>query len=89
MNFLIFIFSYIDIQPEYNLLSFILSAQSKLNIGRLSNINNISIRVKTSRNQAGPGWSGLVGRLVLGKIVSLSFQWPGEPHSQAGNVCFA
>ena len=87
MNFLIFIFSYIDIQPEYNLLSFILSAQSKLNIGRLSNINNISIRVKTSRNQA--GWSGLVGRLVLGKIVSLSFQWPGEPHSQAGNVCFA
>ena len=87
MNFLIFIFSYIDIQPEYNLLSFILSAQSKLNIGRLSNINNISIRVKTSRNQA--GWSGLVVRLVLGKIVSLSFQWPGEPHSQAGNVCFA
>ena len=33
MNFLIFIFSYIDIQPEYNLLSFILSAHSKLNIG--------------------------------------------------------
>ena len=68
MNFLIFIFSYIDIQPEYNLLSFILSAQSKLNIGtcHLSNTNNISIRVKTfSSNQA------LDGGLDLGKIVSL------------------
>ena len=55
-------------------------------------VNSISAACQTSTTFLSvwkhPG-TRLAGRLVLGKIVSLSFQWPGEPHSQAGNVCFA
>ena len=66
MNFLIFIFSYIDIQPEYNLLSFILSAHSKLNIGAVKHHQHF-YRVKTFGNQlVVAGWP-----IGLGKTVSL------------------
>ena len=57
MNFLIFIFSYIDIQPEYNLLSFILSAQSKLNIGPVKHQQHF---YPCEKNQQ-PGGGGTIG----------------------------
>ena len=77
MNFLIFIFSHIDIQPEYNLLSFILSAQSKLNIGPVLLVKHQQHFYpvwKTFTNQALADWTIGFGQNCL----VISFQWPSK-----------